>query len=133
MRTLTAIGLNSGEQVCRINFGEFETRATGHRVRARRDKRIGVCLDMGCLTTMAFDAAKGVHDCGLRHAGARAVGFLSPALGMVMAPADSVFPILDATELHALAAVDWALDGQSEPSTPRCRHRTQRNTQTIER
>ena len=46
---------------------------------------------------------------GLRQAGAQAFVFLTPALGAVMAQADSVPPIFDATEVHALAVVDWAL------------------------
>ncbi|MDI1335780.1 MAG: aspartate/glutamate racemase family protein [Lacunisphaera sp.] len=46
----------------------------------------------------------------LRQAGARAIVLVSPALGLALSHHDPVLPVLDATELHALAALDWSLN-----------------------
>jgi hypothetical protein len=42
---------------------------------------------------------------------------LAPALSSVLPQVDFVVPIFDATELHALAAVDWALGAKSEAAS----------------
>ena len=45
----------------------------------------------------------------LRDAGAQAVILGCTEIGLLIKPADSALPTFDTTELHALAAVDWAL------------------------
>ncbi|MEN9404715.1 MAG: hypothetical protein RL091_3418 [Verrucomicrobiota bacterium] len=49
----------------------------------------------------------------LRQAGARAIVLAAPELGLALSHLDPVLPVLDATELHALSALDWSLN--SEP------------------
>jgi aspartate racemase len=44
-----------------------------------------------------------------RGAGVRALVHCAPELSLVSPEEDSVLPVFDATELHVLAAVDWAL------------------------
>lgn len=44
-----------------------------------------------------------------RETGARALVYCAPELSLVLPEDDSVLPVFDATELHVLAAVDWAL------------------------
>lgn len=46
----------------------------------------------------------------LRLAGAEAVILGCTDIGLLIKPADSALPTFDTTELHALAAVDWALE-----------------------
>lgn len=46
----------------------------------------------------------------LRDAGAEAVILGCTEIGLLIKPADSALPTFDTTELHALAAVDWALE-----------------------
>jgi len=46
----------------------------------------------------------------LRDAGAEAVILGCTEIGLLIKPADSALPPFDTTELHALAAVDWALE-----------------------
>ena len=46
---------------------------------------------------------------GLRDSGAEAVILGCTEIGLLIKPTDSVLPAFDTTELHALAAVDWAL------------------------
>ncbi len=46
----------------------------------------------------------------LRVAGAEAVILGCTEIGLLIKPEDSALPPFDTTELHALAAVDWALD-----------------------
>ena len=45
----------------------------------------------------------------LREAGAECVILGCTEIGLLIKPADSALPTFDSTELHALAAVDWAL------------------------
>ena len=45
----------------------------------------------------------------LRQAGARTVVVVAPDLNQLIAQLDPVLPVLDAVELHALAALDWSL------------------------
>ena len=45
----------------------------------------------------------------LRNAGAEAVILGCTEIGLLIKPGDSALPTFDTTELHALAAVDWAL------------------------
>jgi hypothetical protein len=42
---------------------------------------------------------------------------LRPELGLVVDATESMVPIIDAAELHALAAVDWAF-GKPDPAVP---------------
>ena len=50
-----------------------------------------------------------------RGAGVRALVYCAPELSLVSPEEDSVLPVFDATELHVLAAVDWALaSGEQE-------------------
>lgn len=44
-----------------------------------------------------------------RETGVRALIYCAPELSLVSPEDDSVLPVFDATELHVLAAVDWAL------------------------
>jgi|CXWL01.1.fsa_nt_gi aspartate racemase len=44
-----------------------------------------------------------------RETGVRALIYCAPELSLVSPEEDSVLPVFDATELHVLAAVDWAL------------------------
>jgi hypothetical protein len=53
----------------------------------------------------------------LRESGARAFVLLRPELGLVVDATESMVPIIDAAELHALAAVDWAF-GKPDPAVP---------------
>lgn len=46
---------------------------------------------------------------GLREAGAEAVILGCTEIGLLIKPEDSALPTFDTTELHALAALDWAL------------------------
>ncbi len=46
----------------------------------------------------------------LRQAGARAIVLATPALGLALSHLDPVLPMLDALELHALAALEWSLN-----------------------
>jgi aspartate racemase len=46
----------------------------------------------------------------LRQAGARAIVLAVPELGLALSHLDPVLPVLDATELHALGALDWSLN-----------------------
>ena len=46
----------------------------------------------------------------LREAGAEAVILGCTEIGLLIKPEDSALPTFDTTELHALAAVDWALE-----------------------
>ncbi len=52
----------------------------------------------------------------LKSAGAEAVILGCTEIGLLIQAADSALPCFDSTELHALAAVDWALD--LPPSIP---------------
>lgn len=49
----------------------------------------------------------------LRQAGARAIVFVTPELGLALSHLDPVLPVLDAQELHALSALEWSLDLKS--------------------
>ena len=54
----------------------------------------------------------------LRQAGARAIVLASPSLGLALSHLDPVLPVLDATELHALAALDWSLNPSPDTQLP---------------
>lgn len=49
----------------------------------------------------------------LKAAGAEAVILGCTEIGLLIKPEDSALPSFDSTELHALAAVDWALGGMT--------------------
>ena len=51
-----------------------------------------------------------------RETGVRALVYCAPELSLVLSESDSVLPIFDASELHVLAAVDWALATNPEPA-----------------
>jgi aspartate racemase len=74
-----------------------------------RDYLLGLCereFSQGIVTAAArADVVRIAHS--LKQAGARAVVVLAPELTVVLEDAVPVLPIYDATELHALAAVDW--------------------------
>lgn len=53
----------------------------------------------------------------LRQAGARAIVLVAPELGLALSHLDPVLPVLDATELHALSALEWSLNPQP-PNPP---------------
>lgn len=53
-----------------------------------------------------------------RGAGVRALVYCTPELSLVSPEEDSVLPVFDATELHVLAAVDWALAAGEGQHTP---------------
>lgn len=53
----------------------------------------------------------------LRQAGARTIILAAPELGLALSHLDPVLPVLDAVELHALAALEWSLKtAASDPS-----------------
>lgn len=54
----------------------------------------------------------------LRQAGARAIVLASPVLGLALSHLDPVLPVLDATELHALAALEWSLNPSPATQLP---------------
>lgn len=50
-----------------------------------------------------------------RREGARAVVLTAPELRLALGAGDSVLPVLDATEVHVSAAIDWAMNGKASP------------------
>ena len=95
-----------------IEFGRAEALFPVAADRAHMARLIAEEFSRGVINeTSRSDVRRIVY--GLRQAGARAFVLLSPALDPVLPQADFVLPIFDATELHALAAVDWALGARS--------------------
>jgi aspartate racemase len=70
---------------------------------------------------------------GLREAGARALVSLRPELSRVFETVDSLVPVLDAVELHALAVVDWSLGKPDQVPPFPGPQPTERNTPIIEK
>lgn len=72
-------------------------------------------LDRGIVTEHArADVVRIAYS--LRQAGARALVVCAPELTALLEDAVPVLPIFDATELHALAAVDWMTAGMMQCS-----------------
>jgi aspartate racemase len=69
----------------------------------------------------------------LREAGTRAFVLLRPELGLVFDAAENVLPIFDATELHAVAAVDWSFGKSAQVPPSPGPQPTERNTPRIEK
>jgi aspartate racemase len=72
----------------------------------------------------------------LRQAGARAIVLATPELGLALSHLDPVLPVLDATELHALSALEWCLNcqppNQSAPIRKLTREKRPRNHVTTQ-
>jgi aspartate racemase len=72
----------------------------------------------------------------LRQAGARAIVLTTPELGLALSHLDPVLPVLDATELHALSALEWSLNpqrsNQSSPARQSIREKRPRNHATTQ-
>ena len=72
----------------------------------------------------------------LRQAGARAIVLIAPELGLALSHLDPVLPVLDATELHALTALEWSLNPQPPsppaPARPSTREKRPRNHATTQ-
>jgi len=72
----------------------------------------------------------------LRQAGARAIVLVAPELSLALSHLDPVLPVLDAAELHALAALEWSLGlpspTQSTPAQQSTREKRPRNHATTQ-
>jgi aspartate racemase len=53
-----------------------------------------------------------------RREGARAVVLAAPELRLALGAGDSALPVLDATEAHVTAAIDWAIHGKRDLGAP---------------
>ena len=58
---------------------------------------------------------------GLRQAGAKALVVVAPGLAELLDSSESILPIFDAADLHASAAVDWAIQRLPRPEAGRPR------------
>jgi aspartate racemase len=72
----------------------------------------------------------------LRQAGARTIVLATPELGLALSHLDPVLPVLDATELHALSALEWSLNPQTAnqpaPARQSTREKRPRNQATTQ-
>lgn len=72
----------------------------------------------------------------LRQAGARAIVVTTPELNLALSHFDPVLPVLDATDLHALSALEWSLNPRPpNPSSPvlkSIREKRQKNHDTAQ-
>lgn len=62
----------------------------------------------------------------LRKEGAQAIVLASSELALLLRPDDFTQPLLDSTEVHALAAAAWAMDGREPADAPANGHRSAR-------